>query len=148
MDGAVPTFKLVLVGSGGVGKTTFVKQQLFGQFEKRYEPTVGVEVHPLRFYTNRGPIVFNCWDTAGQEHLGGLRDGYYIGGNCAMIMFDATKRPTFEAVSQWHRDVVRVCGDIPIVLVGNKVDVRDRKVAHSFFSLSLSLCLLPHLHPR
>jgi len=38
--------------------------------------TLGVEVHPLTFHTNRGTIVFNVWDTAGQEKFGGLRDGY------------------------------------------------------------------------
>jgi len=38
--------------------------------------TIGVEVHPLDFYTNRGKIRFYCWDTAGQEKFGGLRDGY------------------------------------------------------------------------
>jgi GTP-binding nuclear protein Ran len=37
---------------------------------------VGVEVHPLKFQTSRGPIIFNVWDTAGQEKFGGLRDGY------------------------------------------------------------------------
>ena len=42
--------------------------------------TLGVEVHPLMFHTNRGPIKFNVWDTAGQEKFGGLRDGYYIQG--------------------------------------------------------------------
>ena len=40
--------------------------------------TLGVEVHPLTFHTNFGPICFNVWDTAGQEKFGGLRDGYYI----------------------------------------------------------------------
>lgn len=89
-----PQFKLLLVGDGGVGKTTFVKRHLtvtlriliaiaqaslilFGQgeFEKKYIATVGVEVHPLLFHTNRGPLVFNVWDTAGQEKFGGLRDG-------------------------------------------------------------------------
>ena len=49
-----------------------------GEFEKKYIPTLGVEVRPLRFSTNFGPIVFNVWDTAGQEKFGGLRDGYYI----------------------------------------------------------------------
>jgi GTPase SAR1 family protein len=139
---ASPTFKLVLVGDGGVGKTTFVKRHLTGEFEKRYvgtarrrvrgqgaeraragavrrtqidtrvppslasgtglqeehlshdrsrshlrpvararalclcAATLGVEVHPLTFHTNRGQIVFNVWDTAGQEKFGGLRDGY------------------------------------------------------------------------
>lgn len=42
--------------------------------------TLGVEVHPLCFHTNRGQIKFNVWDTAGQEKFGGLRDGYYIQG--------------------------------------------------------------------
>lgn len=123
-----PQFKLLLVGDGGVGKTTFVKRHLTGEFEKKYIATVGVEVHPLLFHTNRGPLVFNVWDTAGQEKFGGLRDGYYINGQCAIIMFDVTARMTYKNVPNWHRDIVRVCETIPIVLCGNKVDVKDRKV--------------------
>jgi len=122
------TFKLVLVGDGGVGKTTFVKRHLTGEFEKKYVATLGVEVHPLGFTTNRGPIVFNVWDTAGQEKFGGLRDGYYIQGQCAIIMFDVTSRITYKNVPTWHKDLVRVCENIPIVLCGNKVDIKDRKV--------------------
>lgn len=72
----VAEFKLVLVGDGGVGKTTFVKRHITGEFEKRYIATQGVDVRPLRFDTNHGPILFNVWDTAGQEIFGGLRDGY------------------------------------------------------------------------
>jgi len=123
-----PEFKLVLVGDGGVGKTTFVKRHLTGEFEKKYNATVGVEVHPLQFQTNRGLIVYNVWDTAGQEKFGGLRDGYYIGGQCAIIMFDVTSRITYKNVPNWHKDLIRVCENIPIVLCGNKVDVKDRKV--------------------
>ena len=93
-----------------------------------YPATLGVEVHPLVFYTNRGAIQFNCWDTAGQEKFGGLRDGYYIQGQCAIIMFDVTSRVTYKNVPSWHRDLVRVCENIPIVLCGNKVDIKDRKV--------------------
>ena len=122
------TFKLVLVGDGGVGKTTFVKRHETGEFEKKYIATLGVEVHRLVFHTNRGPICFNVWDTAGQEKFGGLRDGYYIQGQCAIIMFDVTARVTYKNVPNWHRDLVRVCENIPIVLCGNKVDIKDRKV--------------------
>lgn len=116
--------------------------------------TLGVEVHPLVFHTNRGAIKYNVWDTAGQEKFGGLRDGYYIQGmlllsythytpllsssgltciclitaQCAIIMFDVTSRVTYKNVPNWHRDLVRVCENIPIVLCGNKVDIKDRKV--------------------
>ena len=65
--------------------------------------TVGVAVHPLEFHTNCGPIRFDCWDTAGQEKFGGLRDGYYIHGQCAIIMFDVTSRITYKNVPNWHR---------------------------------------------
>merc|ERR1712124_224660 len=78
--------------------------------------------------TNRGQLVFNVWDTAGQEKFGGPRDGYYIQGQCAIIMFDVTSRITYKNVPNWHRDLVRVCENIPIVLCGNKVDVKERKV--------------------
>ncbi|RVW62413.1 GTP-binding nuclear protein Ran-3 [Vitis vinifera] len=123
-----PSFKLVIVGDGGTGKTTFVKRHLTGEFEKKYEPTIGVEVHPLDFFTNCGKIRFYCWDTAGQEKFGGLRDGYYIHGQCAIIMFDVTARLTYKNVPTWHRDLCRVCENIPIVLCGNKVDVKNRQV--------------------
>lgn len=86
--------------------------------------TLGVEVHPLQFSTNYGTICFNVWDTAGQEKFGGLRDGYYIQGQCGIIMFDVTSRITYKNVPNWHRDLERVCESIPIVLCGNKVDVK------------------------
>ncbi|KAK6945054.1 Small GTPase, partial [Dillenia turbinata] len=138
-----PSFKLVIVGDGGTGKTTFVKRHLTGEFEKKYEPTIGVEVHPLDFFTNCGKIRFYCWDTAGQEKFGGLRDVYgpldqfkilpelvltNIHGQCAIIMFDVTARLTYKNVPTWHRDLCRVCENIPIVLCGNKVDVKNRQV--------------------
>jgi len=125
---SVPTWKLLLVGDGATGKTTFVKRHTTGEFEKKYIATVGVEVRPLPFHTNYGTIVFNVWDTAGQEKFGGLRDGYYIAGQCAVIMFDVTNRMTYKNVPNWHRDIVRVCENIPIVICGNKVDIKDRKV--------------------
>ena len=60
------TFKCVLVGDGNVGKTTFIEKLLTGTCKNKYYPTFGVEVHPFRFDSTEGQIVFNVWDVAGQ----------------------------------------------------------------------------------
>ena len=121
-------FKLVVIGDGGVGKTTFVKRHLTGEFQKPYIPTKGAECNVIDFYTNHGKIRFHIWDTAGQEKFGNLRECYYIGAHCAIIMFDLTSRQTYKNVPKWHKDLVKICENIPIVLVGNKADVKERKL--------------------
>ena len=120
--------KLVLVGDGGVGKTTFVKRHQTGEFEKKYIPTLGVQVSQLTFQTTRGIILYNVWDTAGEGRFGGLREGYYLDANCAIIMFDVTSSSSYRSVPTWYKDLTCVCPQIPIVLVGSKIDIRDRKV--------------------
>lgn len=82
----------------------------------------------MRFETSAGTVIFNVWDTAGQEKFGGLRDGYYVHAHCALVMFDVTSRITYINVPKWFQDIRRACGDIPCVLLGNKVDVEDREV--------------------
>lgn len=62
---------------------------------------------------------------------------YSIGGQCAIIMFDVTSRITYKNVPNWHRDLVRVCENIPIVLCGNKVDVKV-----SAFYVCFGMCCL------
>ena len=118
------TYKLCLIGEGGVGKSTFVRKHLDGTFEKKYVATLGVEVHPLRFDTTLGPICFNMWDCAGQEKFGGLRDGYYIQGQACIVMFDKTSLHTMKRVAIWVRDFARVVGvEAPIAIVGAKCDL-------------------------
>ena len=119
---------MIVIGDGGVGKTTFIKRHLTGEFEKKYDPTKGAQVHPMPWFTNRGRIDLDVWDTAGQERFGGLRDGYYIGGHAGILMFDVCSRITYQNTPKWYKDLTRVCENIPIVLCGNKVDVKDRKV--------------------
>ena len=87
-----------------------------------------MEVSTVTFFTNHGPIKLEIWDTAGQEKLGGLREGYYIGSHAAILMFDVTARITYKNIPRWYKDISRICESIPIVLVGNKVDQKERIV--------------------
>jgi len=122
------TYKVILVGEGGIGKSTLIKRHKTGEFKSKYVATVGTEVHPLKFHTNKGPVCFNMWDCASQEKFGGLRDGYYIQADAAIVMFSLDSRKSYSAVSTWIRDIKRVCNDIPIIVLGNKCDILDQKI--------------------
>ena len=119
---ATSTFKIVLVGDGGVGKTTLVKRHLTGDFDPKYIPTLGVEVYPLRFNTNYGPVVFNIWDCAGQEKFRGLQTVHYVGADAAIVMYDVSNINTFKNTDKWIEGVRKMNPDLPIIVAGNKVD--------------------------
>ena len=76
-DQEIPEFKLVIIGDGGVGKTTLLNSLLTGEFEEEYISTVGYEIRPIKFFTNHGQFLLNVWDTTGQEKYGELRESYY-----------------------------------------------------------------------
>jgi GTP-binding nuclear protein Ran len=117
------TFKVVVVGDGGVGKTAWLRQLQSKRFEGRYTPTLGVVVQRLRFNTPMGLIGFNMWDTAGQEKLQGLRDGYYLKSDAALVFYEAGHRSSYKSCAFYIKEIKRICGDIPIVLVKSKIDL-------------------------
>lgn len=123
----IPTYKVVLVGDGGVGKSTFVQRLGGGRFEGKYVATLGANVTPLRFETNHGPICLNIWDCAGQEKFGGLRDGYFTQAQGAIFMYDTTSDLTLANTKYWLADVKRVTGNLPAVLVASKCDISSNK---------------------
>jgi len=127
------TRKLLLVGDGGVGKTSWVKT-LTGEnrnFEKKYIATLGVEVKNFGF--------FDIWDIAGQEKYSGLQDGYFLNGDCAIIMFDLTSRTSYKNAKSWRRRIMNVCGNIPTLLVGNKSDIIENKKTFKLPHIKISL---------
>lgn len=124
----IPTFNCILVGDAGVGKTTFMDKHLHDKFEPIYKPTLCVDIHSLVLNTTEGHIRFNVWDTAGQQKYThssyGLSSRYYELADCAIIMFDVTSRLSYKNCLSWFN----LFGSIPIVLIGNKSDISNRKV--------------------
>jgi GTP-binding nuclear protein Ran len=120
--GSVPNFKVIVVGDTQVGKTSFVKRFLDGDYKDELPKTLGVEVHPVGFNTSYGPVGLNVWDCAGDEQFGGLREGYYKAASAAVVMYDVSNLESFEHTDIWIEKVRKACPDIPIVVVGNKVD--------------------------
>jgi len=127
----LPTFKVILIGDGNVGKTTFLKRHRTGEFEQKYLPTIGVEVYPLMFQTSKGKIRLNVWDCAGTKELGGLRDGYWIKSDAAILMFDLTNASTFATAQVTLKEVDRQLNlaTLPLVVCGNKCDRQNHGVS-------------------
>lgn len=139
------SFKLILIGDGGTGKTTYLKRIKDGSFRREYIATVGVDVSDVNFRTNYNEnIHFQVWDTAGQEMYSQLNDVYYIGADAAIIMFDVTSRITFKNVATWLEKLrllttdVSTGKEIPVIICGNKIDLKDRKVQQNFIKQQLS----------
>ena len=126
MTSTTKTYKVLLIGDGGVGKTSLIAKARNGSFEKLYVPTMGVEVSPL-LMGDMGETILKVWDLAGQEKFGGLRDGYYVKADAVIFVYDGTNQLSQKNLRSWVQDVSRVCGDIPCVIVRNKVDAGPQK---------------------
>ncbi|CAD25345.1 GTP-BINDING NUCLEAR PROTEIN [Encephalitozoon cuniculi GB-M1] len=123
------TYKICLIGDGGVGKTTYINRVLDGRFEKNYNATVGAVNHPVTFLDDQGNVIkFNVWDTAGQEKKAVLKDVYYIGASGAIFFFDVTSRITCQNLARWVKEFQAVVGnEAPIVVCANKIDIKNRQ---------------------
>lgn len=121
-------YKVILVGSVGVGKSAYLQRFAGGEFLSGYKSDTGANVKNLDFHTSAGKLVLNVWDVAGYQNLEGLSDNYYVGADAAIIMFDVTNMASYKLVSSYYKYITRICGNIPVVLVGNKCDVLCREV--------------------
>jgi len=124
-------FKLIVLGSAAVGKTTLVNSFLKKEQISDYRPTLGISISTQKYYLQgfRDEIVsFLVYDLAGQEFFKRVRHEYYRGANCAFVVYDMTRRETFdEGVDFWFKDARASLGDVPFVLIGNKVDLESQR---------------------
>ena len=133
------TYKLVLVGDEGIGKTAYVKSLITGEFEEMYMATLGAAVRLIELNTNRGSIRFEVWDVAGKEKFLGSHATYCPGADCAIVMYDLTNKVSKKNVPTHIARVRESAGDIPIVVVGNKMDAGGK--FHMYLGTEESTCI-------
>jgi len=117
-------FKYIIVGDPGVGKTNFITRFCYNQFSLEPKVTVGVEyaTKEIKAYDDR--ITLHIWDTCGQENFRSISSTFYKGAVAALIMFDLTRRQTFENLEKWIKDVKDSSEEnVAIMIVGNKSDL-------------------------
>ena len=121
-------FKMILIGDSSVGKSNILLKYLKDQFDPNSRATVGVEFGTKNITLNNKKIKIQIWDTAGQERYRSITSAYYKGAKGAFIVYDITRKSTFENIDKWIADL-KTNGDsnISIVLIGNKSDLEEKR---------------------
>ena len=124
-------YKVVLLGDAAVGKTTIRKKFAEGVTSKRYIMTIGVEVSTkdVTLIYNGKPrnVTLVIWDLGGQLYFTRMRSSFYQGTSGAILMYDVCNRKSFENLTSWVNEIKSFINDVPLVVVGNKIDLRDSK---------------------
>ncbi len=135
-------FKLCVIGEPSVGKTSTINQFVTNKFNSEYKPTLGISITTQK-YNMQGfedrQINFMIWDLAGQKFFQRVRKYYYTAANAAFIIYDITRRETFdERVKFWYDDIREVIPEIPIVIIGNKLDLEENRQVSKEEGLSIA----------
>ncbi|XP_064647969.1 ras-related protein M-Ras-like [Lineus longissimus] len=120
----VPTYKLVVVGDGGVGKSALTIQFFQKMFVQDYDPTI--EDSYIQHTEIDGQwCILDVLDTAGQEEFSAMREQYMRKGDGFLLVYSVTDKQSFENIINFHTQILRVKdrGTYPMILVGNKVDL-------------------------
>jgi len=119
--------KLVVVGDGAVGKTSLLISYATGEFPTEYLPTV-FENYTAQMKREGEVILLHLWDTAGQEDYDRLRPLSYPGADVLLLCFSTISQASYDAIREkWAPEVHHYVPNIPHLLVGTKIDLRESK---------------------
>ena len=125
-------YKVIVIGDPAIGKTSLIRKFVKKQFEKDYLPTVGVSIskESIEMEIEGKKVIINLllWDLAGQPQFYLLHKVYYNGANGVILGFDLTRTHTYSNLKNWHKELVKDgLIDLPMVLVGNKSDLKEER---------------------
>ncbi len=116
--------KILLCGPAAVGKTSLIHRFIKSKFDRDYKLTVGVDILTKEVEYAPGQIAtLSIWDIGGQERFSFIRTTFYKGASGVLLVFDLSRSATWDSVKNWRAEVRQFAGDIPFVLIGNKVDL-------------------------
>ncbi|MFX1449448.1 MAG: Rab family GTPase [Promethearchaeota archaeon] len=131
-------YKIVMLGDEAVGKTSIIVQHVEKRFEESYKMTIGTDISAKLMEIDGQNIYLLIWDIGGQKKYKILRDSYLRGAFGAIIVFDVTNKTTYNHVMDWYDEAKLYCGEIPTILVGNKIDLEGTRVMSKDDGLKLA----------
>ncbi|XP_045164514.1 ras-related protein Rap-1b isoform X2 [Mercenaria mercenaria] len=122
-------YKLVVLGSGGVGKSALTVQFVQGIFVEKYDPTIE-DSYRKQVEVDGQQCMLEILDTAGTEQFTAMRDLYMKNGQGFLLVYSITAQSTFNDLQDLREQILRVkdTDEVPMILVGNKCDLEDERV--------------------
>ncbi|XP_062222918.1 ras-related protein Rab-2-A-like [Phragmites australis] len=121
-------FKYIIIGDTGVGKSCLLLQFTDKRFQPVHDLTIGVEFGARMITIDSKPIKLQIWDTAGQESFRSITRSYYRGAAGALLVYDITRRETFNHLASWLEDARQHANaNMTVMLIGNKCDLSHRR---------------------
>lgn len=121
-------FKYIIIGDTGVGKSCLLLQFTDKRFQRVHDLTIGVEFGSRMVTINNQQVKLQIWDTAGQESFRSITRSYYRGASGALLVYDVSRRETFESLQGWLEDARAHANEyMTITLVGNKADANSQQ---------------------
>eukprot|EP00672_Neobodo_designis_P025845 CAMPEP_0174851076 /NCGR_PEP_ID=MMETSP1114-20130205/21440_1 /TAXON_ID=312471 /ORGANISM="Neobodo designis, Strain CCAP 1951/1" /LENGTH=204 /DNA_ID=CAMNT_0016085583 /DNA_START=195 /DNA_END=809 /DNA_ORIENTATION=+ len=127
MAGSDVTAKIVLLGETAVGKSSVAARFVRDEFAQNHESTIGAAFLSHTVQLNEGLVKLEIWDTAGQERYRSLAPMYYRNAVAALVVYDVTAPDSVRRAREWMRELKRTSDTIIIALLGNKVDLDDKR---------------------
>jgi len=125
----VKEYKVVVLGSGGVGKSALTVQFVQGIFVEKYDPTIEDSYRKQVEYESE-QYLLEILDTAGTEQFTAMRDLYMKNGQGFVLVYSIIAQSTFNDLPDMREQILRVkdSENVPMVLVGNKCDLDEHRV--------------------
>lgn len=121
------TFKIILLGDPEVEKTTLAQRFCLDLFDPLERLAIGVDFYVKTIELQGKKIKLQIWDVGGEERFRFLLSSYCLGANAAMIIYDITNSKTLDQISEWAKIVREKASDIPIMLIGDKLDLEESR---------------------
>ena len=122
------SFKIIIVGDSGVGKSCLSIKATRNYFEDFYSPTVGFEFLTFNVKVDEKIVKLQIWDTCGQEVYRSLISSFYRSASLAIIVYSIENADSFSNIEKWLNDIKTQSNpDVKIFLIGNKADLEDKR---------------------
>ena len=122
------SFKIIVIGDPGVGKTCLTSRVTKDIFTEEYSTTLGFESSTFNVKIENKLIKLQIWDTCGQEKYKSLITNFYRNASLAMLVYSIDNKKSFISAQKWLKEIkIQSNPDIKIILIGNKVDLEEKR---------------------